>query len=159
MWIGMGVGLTTIVASTEQLIGSLSAGAQLLRPFTILRSRLLISYESDQLAASERSFGTYGEIVVTDRAVSVGTTAIPDPSATDGNPEADWFLFQTCYSSFRFATSAAFNSGDGASHQYVVDSKAMRKVGPDDDIVSKFSEVGGFGAVLGTFGRRLIQLH
>ena len=38
MWIGAGVGITTALGSTTQLISLLSAGALLLRPFTILRT-------------------------------------------------------------------------------------------------------------------------
>jgi len=157
MWIGGGVGLTVITASSEVAVAALSAGALLLRPFTILRTRLLIAFGSDQAAAGESPEGTYGEIVVTDSAAAIGTTAIPDPSSTDGNPEADWYVVQECVSRFDFLSSVGFQSN--GIQQYIVDSKAMRKVGPDDDVVSKFSETGGFGARLWVRGRQLIQLH
>ena len=157
MWIGDGVGLTTIVASANGLVGLLSAGALLLRPFTILRTRMLISFESDQIAASERPFGSFGEIVVTSTASAIGATAIPSPGSTTGDPNADWFVHQNMAASLQFLSGVGFE-GNEATH-YVVDSKAMRKVGPDDDVVLMFQEEGGFGAVLGTQGRRLIQLH
>ena len=157
MWIGSGVGQTTIVANATALIASLSAGALLLRPFTILRTRQLIGFTTDQAAVTERPQGLYGQIVVTDSASSIGATAIPDPSSTDGNPEADWFVHQECLTKFTFLSSVGFD--EGGLVQYVVDSKAMRKVGPQDDVVSMFSETGVFGAVLFTRGRMLIQLH
>ncbi len=157
MWIGAGVGFTAIVASSVQLIGSLSAGALLLRPFTIIRTRLLLGYESDQQAASEDSRGSYGIIVVTDSASAIGATAVPDPSVVTGNPEADWHVSQPVMQARKF--SSAVGIWDSLIHQYVIDSKAMRKVGPDDDIVSMFSEDGGNGSNLFTQGRVLIQLH
>ncbi len=157
MWIGDGVGVTTIVANSKQVVGSLSAAALLLRPFTILRTRLFLHYMSDQNAVSESSFGTYGEIVITDAATAIGATAIPDPSVTTGNPEADWFVSQPVSFRFVFGTAASF-IGD-AGHHYIVDSRAMRKVGPDDDVVAMFSEDGNIGAFLVSQGRTLIQLH
>jgi len=156
MWIGSGVGQTVIVANSKHLVGSLSAGALLLRPFTILRTRMLLTYESDQIAASEVSFGTYGQIVVTDAASAIGVTAIPDPDTiSPGNPEADWFVLQSVYVSFSRGASGVLL----AERQYEVDSHSMRKVGPDDDVVEMFSEAGALGAILSTQGRRLIQLH
>ena len=146
-----------IVANADQLISTFSAGALLLRPFTILRTRQLIGFASDQVATQERPQGDLGEMVVTETAAALGTTAIPDPSASDGDPDADWFVHQPCLENFEFSDATGWQFG--ALQQYVVDSKAMRKVGPDDDIVTVFSEVAGFGAHLWMRGRRLIQLH
>ncbi len=157
MWIGAGIGSASIVASADALISSLSAGALLLRPFTVMRTRMMIGFSSDQIAVQERPQGTYGKIVVTETAAALGTTAIPDPSTVDGDPEASWFVSQDVMNQFEFSTAAAWQSA--AENQYTVDSKAMRKVGPDDDIVGMFSETGGFGAILTTRGRMLIQLH
>ena len=157
MWIGWGVGTVVITASAVQLIASYSAGALLLRPFTILRTRGLISYESDQSATGEATIGTLGEIVVTDAATAIGATAIPDPGNLAGNPEADWFINQQVHMSYDLATAVGFQSG--IANQYMLDSKAMRKVGPDDDAVIMFSEENGKGAFLTTGGRQLIQLH
>ena len=157
MWIGAGVGETTITASAVQLISSLSAGALLLRPFTILRTRMVFHWESDQTSTTERPRLYVGQIVVTDSAVGSGAAAIPDPSGEDGNPEADWFVFQPMFSPFVLLTAAGWNDPRGT--QYIVDSKAMRKVGPDDDIAMMSSETGAKGGILTSGGRRLIQLH
>ena len=157
MWIGAGVGGTVIAASAKVFVSSLSAGALLLRPFTILRTRMLIHIISDQIAASEAPFGSYGQIVTTEIAVALGVTAIPDPGALTGDPEADWYVHQFVSTSFEFldATGVAANAG----HQYLIDSKAMRKVGPDDDVAGMFKMETGSGGVIVTGGRQLIQLH
>ncbi len=157
IWIGQGVGQTTISASAKTLVSTLSAGALLLRPFTILRTHMLVSYKSDQTAASEQAFGTLGLLIVTDTAASIGATAVPNPSGVDGDPEADWYLWQAMVADFELVTAAGFESDAG--HQYQIDSKAMRKVGPDDDDIMVFDQQNAVGSELVTNGRQLIQLH
>ena len=158
MWIGAGVGRTVIVASAKSLISTLSAGALLLRPFTILRTRQLVSWFTDQEAADEGPFGAYGKIVVTEQASSVGVTAVPSPGTIAGTPEADWFVHQNVWTQF-VVIGAISASVVSSPNSYEVDSKAMRKVGPEDDVVSMFQEEAGVGGFLTTQGRMLIQLH
>ena len=157
MWIGSGIGDLVVLASAKVLVSSLSAGALGLRPFTILRTRMQVVYESDQSGATERSFGSYGRIVVTDTASALGPTAVPDPGATTGDPDADWFVHQTVMANFDFVSGVGFHPV--AFHSWTVDSKAMRKVGPNDDVVAMFKEENAVGGVLTTMGRTLIQLH
>ena len=154
MWIGAGVGPATIVGSTVRTVSGLTAGALLLRPFTVLRTRLIVHIESDQAIAAEANDGAFGYIVVTDTASSLGITAIPTPLL---NPEADWFVFQPLSFNFLHLSSVGFEGNSGV--QYIVDSKAMRKVGPDDDIAGIVQMRGADGSVITTTGRRLIQLH
>ncbi len=156
IWIGAGVGGTTLVASAKALISSLSAGALLLRPFTILRTRMELLIESDQVAASESPAGDYGRIVVTADALGQGVNSMPDPSSIDGDPDASWFVHQPCQVSF-IRTGTGLTTPAGAI--YTVDSKSMRKVGPNDDVASLFSETSGVGALFQARGRMLIQLH
>ncbi len=113
-----------------------------------------ILFESDQNVASELPFGQYGRMIVTDAAAAIGITAIPAPA---GNPEADWFVHQAMVVRDRFASAVGFDGNFG--HHYVIDSKAMRKVGPDSDEVSVFSMTAAVGANITTQGRSLIQLH
>ncbi len=157
MWIGKGVGQTVITASTKHLISTLSAGALALRPFTILRTRMLCTLESDQTVAIERPTGSLGSIVVTDTAAAIGVTAVPDPSVIAGAPEAAWFAVQQLHASFIQVTSAGFEAT--GSSQYEIDDHSMRKVSIDDDVVMMFTEFGAGGARLFTMGRTLIQLH
>ncbi len=157
MWLGSGVGLTVIAASSSAVISTLSGGALLQRPFTILRTRMELWFSSDQSAASEDPQGDFGMMVVTDTAAALGITAVPNPSSVDGDPEADWFVHQPVASAFLKMDATGIQ--ESILSRFTVDSKAMRKVGPDDDIVGVFSETGGHGAVLYTRGRMLVQLH
>jgi len=160
MWIGSGTGETSVAGSAVVLLSTLSAGADLLRPFTILRTRLLLWYRSDQNTASEGPFGTYGRMIVTDAASAIGITAIPDPSGITGEPEADWYVWQAVEDKVDVVTTATgLDIGYNDSNEYIIDSKAMRKVGPDDDVVGVFSQENGVGALVGVNGRTLIQLH
>ncbi len=154
MWIGAGVGLTAMASASDVLVSTLSAGALLLRPFTVLRTYLLVQYESDQEATDEENFGAIGSIVVTDTAAAIGITAVPGVTS---DPESDWFVWQAMECTFRFGSGVAFESSAG--RQYQIDSKAMRKVGADMDIATVADQVSSTGARLLTVGRRLIQLH
>ena len=157
MWIGSGVGVTTVSSATTVLVSSLSAGALLLRPFTILRTRMEISVFSDQAAASETALGSYGEIIVTEAASAAGIGSIPNPSGISGDPEADWYLWQAL--SYRFVHQTSVGQlGDALTH-YTIDSKAMRKVGPDDDAVAVYDNELTPGLSIVTNGRQLVQLH
>ena len=157
IWIGAGVGFSAPVASATLLVASLSAAALLLRPFTILRTRMFLHYSSDQQAVGEEPFGSYGQIVVSEQAVAIGVTAIPNPSGVSGDPEADWFVWQAVSSRIKFASAVGFEESVGV--QYVIDSKAMRKVDSNQDVVTIFDQESAFGASLTTNGRMLIQLH
>ena len=154
MWIGAGVGPVTIASAATTFYSSLSAGALLLRPFTILRTRTEFLFESDQEGASERPDGAYGKIVVTETAAALGVTALPDALS---DPESDWFVYQGMIHRFRFISGVGTN--DPAGTHYVVDSRAMRKVGADQDIAAVFTMRASVGATLTSEGRMLIQLH
>ena len=92
-WIGFGVGSTTLAGSSDTLVATYSAAALLLRPFMILRTRALFTYESDQAAVSERPIASVGAIIVTDTAAALGITVVPDPSGITGDANSDWFLW------------------------------------------------------------------
>ncbi len=68
IWIGAGVGATSVGSLATVLISSLSAGALALRPFTVLRTHLLIGIHSDQSVSVEDMVGSFGHIVVTEAA-------------------------------------------------------------------------------------------
>ncbi len=154
MWIGGINAAVTLPASTVVLMATLSAAALLLRPFTILRYRAAIHYENDQQVTSERSTGAMGFMVVNDTAAALGITGIPSPIT---NPDAPWFVWQGMTNRLRLATAVGFDA-NGGTH-YEVDSKAMRKIGPNEDLAVVFDEQSAVGAVLQEQGRILIQLH
>ena len=158
MWIGSGVGRQTYLGSSITLAATLSAGALLLRPFTVLRTRMGFLWNTDQEAADETPHGTFAKLIVTDTAAALGITAIPDPSGITGDPEASWFLWQAMAAQFTLAGDSAWANG-AEGRWYDVDSKSMRKVGPDDNIVSVVSVESAHGVILTSNGRMLIQLH
>ena len=154
IWVGAGIAQFAVATNGKTLITSLNAGALALRPFTILRTRLLVTLDSDQIVASENPTGAYGEIVVKEIATGIGVTAVPGP-LTD--PDADWYIYQGMTARLRFVTAAGFESNSGA--HWEIDSKAMRKVGPTDDVAVCFEMRNVGGGTMNLEGRQLIQLH
>ena len=157
MWIGYGTAPQVLAGSTTTLFASYSAGALLLRPFTILRTLAEILFTSDQEAVDENTVGSLGEIVVTDTAAALGVTALPNPSSIDGDPEASWYVWQALHNKFVIDTGSQINGAAG--QRYTIDSKAMRKVGPDDDSATLIDIQSAPGALVFMHGRQLIQLH
>ena len=156
LWIGGVDTQATIAAGANPLlISSLNATALALRPFTIVRTRGLISIASDQVAASEFQHCMYGKAVVSDQAVAIGVTALPTPR-TDSASDL-WFVFETMFEEFVF--------GDGTGFQQyvatrIIDSKAMRKVEDGQDLVAVVEGgLVGAGFDFGSFTRTLVKLH
>ncbi len=155
IWIGSNIATSTIGANTKVLFSVLSAGALLLRPFTVIRSRFVYQWRSDQAAVSEQPHGVVATLVVTETASGVGATAVPDPVS---DPEAAYITYQGLIADFVFLSSVGFD-GD-AGHQYQVDSKSMRKVGVDDDLITiAVNSSPDHGGQLTKQGRTLIKLH
>ena len=154
IWIGNGVGTTVLAGASKTLIGSLTASALLLRSFTIFRTYVEVLINLDQVGADELVLCTYGQIIVTDTAAAAGIASVPGPSGISGDPEADWYVWQAMTVRFEFITAAGIEGNSG--HHYLIDSKAMRKVGPDDDIALVAQLDGSPGANFVTNGRMLI---
>jgi len=144
------------IASAATLVSSLNAAALLLRPFTIIRTRLAIVYASDQAAASESAQGVLSMQVVSDSAVAAGIASVPTPLT---ETDADYFVYEPVAFSFTFGDATGFveEQGDGSYH--TVDSKAMRKVGLDEDVAMVLQNRAAVGASLGIEGRFLVKLH
>ncbi len=144
------------VGAGNKLLSVLFASSVLaeLVPFTIVRTRALVSVVSDQLAASELQIGAFGIGIVNDVAGALGITGIPGPDTDCGWP--GWFVFQWLQGDFQFGDATGFNP-QGFT-QYVIDSKAMRKVSAEQDIAVVFensSGTQGFQAI--NAGRMLIK--
>ena len=153
VWVGVNLGSQALTASTGSVLGSLNAAALALRPFTILRTRLELYYVTDQQAASETGFGVHAGIVVNDKAAAVGVTAVPLPVT---NNDDDFFSYQPVSFRLIFTTGVGHNQ---VGWRYTVDSKAMRKVLPAQDVVFVFEQTAAVGATIVTMGRFLVQLH
>jgi len=146
--------ITLAAAATAALVTSLNAAALALRPFTVIRSRGSWLVSSDQSAASEFYFGSYGYAVVSDQAVAIGVTAVPTP-ATDRGSDL-FFGYGTWGARCELVgTSWAQNH---APQEF--DSRAMRKVNEDSDVVLTM-EAGliSSGCIIQFSGRQLIKLH
>ena len=153
IWIQFQPAITTMSATGGTLIFSLNATALALRPFTIVRTHLDLLYLSDQEAASESLAGVYGRTIVTDRASGAGIASVPTPLT---NTDENWFAYQAV--SNDFIRTAAGLDGNNGTH-YTIDSKAMRKVGPNDDVIAVFEQQSATGAVIVANGRYLVKLH
>ncbi len=154
LWIGIDISVTVVAANASVLLASLNANALALRPFTIIRSRMLVTFSSDQTAASEQPRAALGGIVADDKAVALGITAVPAPlNEVDG----DWYYWQGLAHDFVFVSGVGVDA-QGAN-QYIVDSKAMRKVSIDEDMAIVIQETGVFGCEVSILGRQLIKLH
>ena len=154
LWLGTGGSVATLVSNSNNFLFTLNAAALLLRPFTIIRSRFTLLFDSDQLAVSENPTGQLGKIVVQEEASAAGVASLPAPIA---DSDADWFVHQGLSMSFLFASSVGV-FGD-AGNKYVVDSKAMRKVGTNEQVVTLVELRNAGGALLNLEGRTLIKLH
>ncbi len=143
---------------TAVLANSLSAAALALRPFTIVRTRGIIHIRSDQAAATETYAGDLGYAVVSDQAAAIGITAVPTPF-TDLASDL-WFFHQIMDGSFVFVSGVGFTSDGVGSSQRDFESKGMRKVNGDQDVVFTLeTSTLSSGAILYAAGRILIKLH
>ena len=156
MWIGDSLPQSTVAGAGPVLMGSLNAAALLLRPFTILRTRTEMHVVSDQFGAIEFQEGAVSYQVVTDSAIAAGIGSIPSPIT---EPEADYFVYQPYVSDVTHSTVVGYESR-GRDVAWTIDSKAMRKVGHDEDIAIVVQNVNATHTVLVSLvGRQLIQLH
>jgi len=153
MWISVDFISTTMTSSGGTLIQQLNAAALALRPFTVVRSHFLLDVRSDQAASSEIQAGAFGLAVVSNQAAGAGVTALPTP-VTDLGSDL-WFVHQPFFGSQTTLANVALDA-----RQYQIDSKAMRKVDDDEDIVimGEFSNLGS-GVTLRTAGRLLVKLN
>jgi len=157
LWIDIGAGSSTQTAAGGVITNSLNAGALLLRPFTIVRTHMEMYFFSDQVIASESISAAIGGAVVSDQASAIGVTAVPTP-VTDAGSDL-FFFHRWMFGRFTFVTGTGVDGNGGES--FSVDSKAMRKVNEDQDllIILELSTAGGGGWTMITGGRILVKLH
>ena len=143
-------------ASTAVLLGSLNTAALALRPFTIVRTRGFFGVRSDQVATSENYDAAVGYAVVSDQAAAVGVSAVPTPETDRGSDL--FFVYESLMGRFQDQTAAGFH--DNALTWIQFDSKAMRKVDDDSDLVIVIeSSAQGQGQFVSHSSRILIKLH
>ena len=93
-------------------------------PLTLIRTRGRVLLKSDQLAINEQQQCLVGVAVVTQAALTLGVTAMPDP-ATDADGGM-WQTYEPLFNVFDFQSAVGFQSDGG--RVYEIDSKAMRKI-------------------------------
>ena len=128
-WFGHGFSAdaSTLAANTFVIQTSLSAEGLAKRPFTITRTVGMLALYGDQAGAIEHPIVALGAMVVSEKAVTTGATAIPDPVTEVDSDE--WFLYQTL-------AGPQATSIDGPPPSIVhFDSRAQRKVQDGEDIV------------------------
>ena len=145
------------------LIGSENADATFIGgslafniPATILRWRSHVACMFDETrAVGDRAVFTFGVGIFSTDAVTLGSTALPDPA---GEPEYPWVWWKE----FRldcFAVHAGANVNDAGwgptQQRYDLDSKAMRKIKPGESllIVGQMSNQAGAPVTLVDLGQ------
>ena len=155
LWLGAGLTVTTMAGGASTLLATLNAAALLLRPFTIVRSRLVIFFRSDQVATSEFVQAVLSAQVVIEVAAAAGIASVPTPLT---ETDADFFIYQPLMARIEALTSVGAYER-GADQSWVIDSKAMRKVSTDDDVAFVGEIRGAPGANIAMEGRMLVKLH
>ena len=158
-WLEIAPSATTVTGAGGTLLASLTTAEKAKRPFTIIRTHLVLTLYSDQVAASEFYGGAVGMAVVSDQAEAIGITALPKPVA-DADSDL-WLLHQWMMGFFVFGSAVGTQEHTGHQGVYQIDSKAMRKVNDDEDVVlvHELSTVLGEGQIVHAAGRVLIKEH
>ncbi len=126
------------------------------RPFTVVRTRVSLHIGSDQVAANEMQIGAFGLCVVSSQALAIGVTAVPTP-LTDLASDL-WFAHQIMMTDFFFVSAVGIDADGGA--YFEIDSRAMRKVNDDQEIVLVGEAAStSLGFNLDIAGRLLIKEH
>ena len=157
-WLDIDLGPSVIAANQSALFGSLDSGGLDEVPFTIVRSRMILTIWSDQTAAAERQEGRFGAIVVKNTAVLIGATAVPDPFV---EVDDDWYVYQAFQTQVMTRVeNAAGVFREVSQTQYDIDSKAMRKVDSGEDLAFMLRNSNAtFGLTAAIAGRFLVKLH
>ena len=143
-------------APTAVLVFSLSAAGLALRPFTIIRVRGVMHVRSDQAAATESYIGDFGMCVVSDQASAIGVTAVPTPF-TDKQSDL-WFVYEQIIDRIEVGSGAGTGVPVNTGRYKDIDSRAMRKVNGDQDMIGVVeNEVNGCNVIFS--GRVLLKLH
>ncbi len=138
----------TVAAGTKVLIQSISFAEQA----TIIRNRGQFSVKSTQSAADAEIVGAVGFGIVSAEAFAAGVASIPGPLS-----QAEWGGWMVWRA---FHTAFEFVSGVGvllASKEWEIDSKAMRKVGANEVLVT-IAESQAVAFEISVLSRTLIKL-
>jgi len=157
LWVAI-VATETVLsgAGIDVLFTGYSAAVLALRPFTIVRTRGVVTFRSDQVATSELYNGVLAMAIVTDQALAAGVGSVPTGD-TDRDSDA-FFVYEEGMGIVQVVSAAGFEGAYGQQREF--DSKAMRKVEDGFDIaVTIQATAQSNGMFIGKAGRQLIKLH
>ncbi len=157
VWIALGATQDVIATPTTAiLISLLDATGLALRPFTIVRTRGTLFIHSDQRAATEDYELGYAHVVVEDAAAAIGITAVPTPF-TDADSDS-FYVYEQVFGGITVTTDVGVVDPIGVVRYF--DSKAMRRVNQDQQVLSVAETSGTSEGVGMTTGFRiLVKLH
>ena len=153
LWVGPADAPSVAIPSnTSVLLASFDAsGAGFDKP-TIVRTRGVFGHRPGAFTADLSYQGAFGIGIVSGDAFAIGTTAIPGPF-TDSD-WGGWFVWRSFSYFLEFASGVGIMRG---MEQLEIDSKAMRKIGPNEVMVVMCeSQAGAFQVWDGT--RHLLKL-
>ncbi len=122
-WVrGVPTAYTTVGTSSKVLIATIVLANPGITE-TIIRTRGLVSVQTDTAAAEQVVIGAFGMIVVNDLAIAAGVASIPGPVTDD--EDDGWFVWVPFSHS---QTVAGATSTSAISKEFHFDSKAARRV-------------------------------
>ncbi len=158
LWLQLATSETTLLGSPSAVLtNSLNAVALALRPFTVVRTRGIIHARSDQVGAAQTFGVDVAQAVVSEQASAIGVTAVPTPLTDKGSDL--FFVYEQLFGHINVGSGAGTGVPDQAGGLFMkFDSKAMRKVDDDQDLITVVeNEINGVIVVVS--GRTLIKLH
>jgi len=150
-WFSIGLVQSSNAGTGSSLLAVLNAAALAKRPFTVVRVHMTVQVRTDNIA-SETQIAAIGMAVVSDQASAAGVASVPTP-ITDLASDL-FFVHKIIMGHNAFSTAAAFSIPGGTVVD--IDSKAMRKVNDDQDVIIT-AEGGADGFVIDVMGRMLIK--
>ncbi len=147
-------GTTALPANATVLDQSFDPETFGLGPVTIVRTRGLLTVQSDQVAASEFPFGAMGFGVAEAAAVAAGIASLPTP-ITEEDWDG-WFVYESFAAPLLLATAV----GMLRAEQFAFGSKAQRKVVPGSVIFINLESASSTAGLLYTLKfRMLLKTH
>ncbi len=151
--------LTTWIGPADQGFVNVAAGANAIissvsfeDPLTVMRVRGMVSVIPQVFNADLTIVGAYGLAVVSTEAFVAGAASIPGP--WDDPDWGGWFVWRSFGFRLEFGTAVSLNF---IPWQFEIDSKAMRKISPNETMVTMAEgQSGAFALFSGV--RKLVKL-
>jgi len=147
--------LTAVGDSSNNLFNATAVSASDNQTIVRTRGRLLL-YLTAAAGIDQGEIWAFGICVVTENAVGVGITAVPDPIADmawDG-----WLVYEQGVLLARDATPLTDAPGPNSVQYIEIDSKAMRKLHESDSVVGVLAntEIGGSSTMSADLQTRIL---